>query len=413
MAMGGAINYPEGLQMPIFAMGGMTGPLTKINVEKGELLTDKNGKIVTEYKGGGMVPHPEEGIDERGTVPAQEGMFVITKRMADKYKKAMKNHDKLYADTIRNNIAFDKQKKEAAEEQAAMTAYDKFTAKYGGAVQRMYARGGSIPKYGRGGLNLNNPAFNNNNFSFNNPNSSFSGSMDFLGTPNSLNLDYSPMTMGQYRTGQTGSYMDYRNIPDTGIGYKGADTPPSDPNNFNYKDFMSQAIPYGVAASQVIEPLLQKPFKMNSQDYETPADLKARLLEGERGRREMRGAYANAKYNARQLGSSNVLAGLQAGSTAYQRSIADYEEALENKNRMIQSDVDRVNKTIQQSNLNQRMQMAMFNEQNKAARRNAIRQGLMNTAGTYYNQQANQMTKEGLSAAYPDYQFSWNKKKSS
>jgi len=127
----------------------------------------------------------------------------------------------------------------------------------------------------------------------------------------------------------------------------------------------------------------------------------------------MRGAYANAKYNARQLGGSNVFAGLQAGSTAYQRSIADYEEALENKNRMIQSDVDRVNKTIQQSNLNQRMQMAMFNEQNKAARRNAIRQGLMNTAGTYYNQQANQMTKEGLSAAYPDYQFSWNKKKSS
>jgi hypothetical protein len=48
-------------------------------------------------------------MDERGTVPAQEGMIVITKAKAESYKNAMKNNDKVYADSIRNNIAFDKE----------------------------------------------------------------------------------------------------------------------------------------------------------------------------------------------------------------------------------------------------------------------------------------------------------------
>ena len=423
-AMGGQVNYPQGLRknmgnMPIFAEGGMTDNLTQINVEKGELLTDKNGKIVTEYRGGGMVPHPEEGMDERGTVPAQEGMFVITKAKAESYKNAMKNNDKVYADSIRNNIAFDKARKEAKEEAAANAAYNKFAKKYGGAIQRMYAKGGMIPMYYdgagvTGGLNsvdwsnivINNPAFKNN-YSFDVPTTTFSGSMEFPNVPSSLNLDSSPMTMAEYR-GQTGSYMNPANIPNTGIGYKGSNTS-TPPPNFNLST-LKDALPYGVAASQVLEPLLQRPYRMDASKYETPTDLKWRELTGERGRRDMQGAYNLAKYNARQIGGSGILPALTSTAGRYFDSLAAYNEALENKNRLGQSEIDRANKAIQQANFAQRMQIDQFNEQNRAARRNAIRQGVMNLAGTYYNQDASQMTKQGLSAAYPDYVFPWSAK---
>jgi hypothetical protein len=113
--MGGPVNIPNGYQKNItFAMGGMTGATTDINVEKGELLVDpKTGKILTEYKGGGMVPHPKYGMDERGTVPAQEGKFVIPVKYrmgdmtyAEAYKKA--EFDPLLRKTIMNNTAYRK-----------------------------------------------------------------------------------------------------------------------------------------------------------------------------------------------------------------------------------------------------------------------------------------------------------------
>lgn len=475
-AMGGAINYPEGLQMPIFAMGGMTSQPTIINVEDGELLIDpKTNKILTKYLGGGMVRHPKYGQDIRGNVPVQTDdenpKFVIPVKYADKFVKARKNNDTLEMEMYKNNITIEKAKNEAkdaqiaaAEEQKANKAMNRMMAKYGGAIQRMYAKGGMVPMYdGGGGTPRYSDYFNFNDYSgygpilgqtygpsestpMTNPIpgiasylQGFQESMPMapMRTLNSIGAAVNPLSIAepQYQLMGAPEVSDaYKNVNKplrgegtypafysrlTGAGLtdpanagQTPETPPSDSNNFNYKDFMSQAIPYGVAASQVIEPLLQKPFSMKSSDYETPADLKWRELTGEAGRRTMLGAYMANKYNARQIGGSNTLAGLQAGSTAYQRALADYEEALENRNRMGQSEIDRANKAIQQGNLSQRMQMAMFNEQNRAARRNAIRQGLMNTAGTFYNQQANQMTKEGLSAAYPDYKFSWSKKKS-
>lgn len=179
-AMGGQVNYPEGLQMgdgsyvpmmnrpttdrmlsnrtanriPTFAMGGSTGNTIDINVEKGELLIDpKTGKILTEYRGGGMVPHPEEGIDERGTVSAQEGKFIIPKKYAERYKKA----DKLGRQSIEQRTIVEKAKKEAKEQQLAMLeeqkaakAMNRMVAKYGGAIQRMYANGGNVMKYALG-----------------------------------------------------------------------------------------------------------------------------------------------------------------------------------------------------------------------------------------------------------------------
>lgn len=147
-AMGGAVNAPN---MMKYDDGGMTqqGP-TQINVERGELLVDKDGRILTEYRGGGMVPHPSDGsMDDRGTVPAQEGQFVITKKLAPSYKSAMENNDKLYADAMRNNISFDKQRKEAKEQEQQARAQQMMMAKFGGMIGQ-YGYGGGIMKFDGG-----------------------------------------------------------------------------------------------------------------------------------------------------------------------------------------------------------------------------------------------------------------------
>lgn len=419
-AMGGQVNCPECYKKDItFAMGGIVGNPTEINVERGELLTDPKGKIVTEYKGGGMVPHPEEGMDDRGTVPAQEGMFVVTKAMAPKYKAAMKNNDKLYADAIRNNIAFRKEKKEAKEEAEASAAMNRMMAKYGGTIKRMYAKGGMINKYDGGswtGINNFLQGFGSN----------LSGSITTL---EPAAIEQGPGATGLPFTGTTPSHLNPNNFlnldPANNLSqppgrynlWNGDDL--TDINNpfkttktpYNFKEAASKSIPWIVAGSQVIEPLLQKPFSMKSQDYETPADLKWRELTGEAGRRDLEKAYAGAKYAMRNIGGSNALAALTSGSNNYYGQVAKYNENLENLNRQGQTGIDAQNKAIQQANMNQRMQIGMFNEQNRAARRNAIRQGLMNTAATYYNQDTSNMAKQGLSAAYPSYNFPWNKTK--
>jgi hypothetical protein len=159
-AMGGAVNAPNMLK---YADGGMAPPIdesmqgapqdngpTQINVEKGELLVNKDGKILTEYRANNMVPHPKDGsMDPRGTVPAQEGQFVITKRLAPDYKAAMENNDKLYATAMRNNIAFDKQRKEAKQQAQQETMEEMMRAKFGGMV-RGYGYGGGVMKYDGG-----------------------------------------------------------------------------------------------------------------------------------------------------------------------------------------------------------------------------------------------------------------------
>jgi hypothetical protein len=155
-----------------------------------------------------------------------------------------------------------------------------------------------------------------------------------------------------------------------------------------------------------LEASLQKPYSMKSQDYETPADLKWRELTGEAGRRDLGRAYAGAKYAARNIGGSNALAALTQGANQYYGQLAKYNENLENINRQGQSEIDVRNKTLQQANMNQRMQIAMFNEQNRAARRNAMREQFgKNLPASFYNQQSNQITMEALKAAYPDYNF--------
>jgi hypothetical protein len=458
MAMGGAVNYPEGLQMPIFAMGGMTGPLTKINVEKGELLTDKDGRIVTEYRGGGMVPHPEEGIDERGTVSAQEGQFVIPTKYAESYKAAMKNNDGLLAKAIRRRVVVEKAKNEAkdaqiamAEEQKAAKAMNRMAAKYGGAIQRMYAKGGMVPMYqGGGGTPRYSDYFNFNDYSgygpilgqtygpsestpMTNPIpgigsylQGFQESMPMapMRTLNSIGAAVNPLSIAepQYQLMGAPEVSDaYKNVNKplrgegtypafysrlTGAGLdKTADTSATANKSTGASMGNSQVDKYLMAAQflpaayNLGRGIFEKAWEPGS--YETPADLKWEDVAGEAGRRGMLGAYMANKYNARQIGGSNALAALQAGSTAYQRNVADYEEALENRNRMGRAEVARLNKAIQQSNMQMRMNRDYLAQQARERKAEMIGAGIGNIGQASGQLWQNKQMMDALRMAYP------------
>lgn len=147
MGYGGNIR-----KMPIFANGGTTVG----NVESNELLIDPYTygaggvpKVLADYKN--LPSHPKDGsIDDRGTVTLPVDKFIVTKKMRTMFDKAEQSNDGLLAAAVTNKVKFDKNKKEQAEMQAATTAYEKFMAKYGGTIQKMYACGGKT--YGCGGM---------------------------------------------------------------------------------------------------------------------------------------------------------------------------------------------------------------------------------------------------------------------
>ena len=94
----------------IFAKGGVV-PANFINIEKGELQIDPStGKIIREYdrinpETGGLYEKHSKGVDTKNNfVSAEEGTFIITKDKAKDYKKAIDTNDKLYQNSILQNI---------------------------------------------------------------------------------------------------------------------------------------------------------------------------------------------------------------------------------------------------------------------------------------------------------------------
>lgn len=186
-AMGGPINYPEGYQKNItFAMGGNVD-MTTGELEHGENLNvHRNGrwKTVTKYESGGMGRHNADGTPK----PAQEVGLPVGGSIASRlYQKeddlAEATNDTLHKEALHGKIItaksggyvrdsyanggpvnrelrfpgrieWTKRKKEAKEEAMAMK-------KYGGAIKRMFAKGGMVPMYDGGSTVLNTSAPSN------------------------------------------------------------------------------------------------------------------------------------------------------------------------------------------------------------------------------------------------------------
>jgi hypothetical protein len=192
-AMGGPVNYPEGYQKNItFAMGGNVD-MTTGELEHGENLNVyRNGrwKTVTKYESGGMGRHNADGTPK----PAQEVALPFGGSIASRlYQKeddlAEATNDTLHKEALHGKvitaksggyvgnsyanggpvngelrfpgrIEWTKRKKEAKEEAMAMK-------KYGGAIKRMFAKGGMVPMYDGGSTVLNTSA--PSNWSWGNP----------------------------------------------------------------------------------------------------------------------------------------------------------------------------------------------------------------------------------------------------
>jgi len=362
-AMGGAVNAPN---MMKYAQGGMT-PATEINVEKGELLVNKDGKILTEYKSNNMVPHPEGGgMDPRGTVPAQEGQFVITKRLSPSYKAAMTNNDKLYADAMRNNIAFDKQRKEAkqqAEEQLmaqkASKAYGRFMAKYGGYVPKMDGGSTVAPIFGEG---YNNPEAQQNEY---------------------LGLDIINKTNNNI-------------IP---TGQDGTPTPSwFARNQGDLKTIGGEALMYGPGIYNMARSF-GKPFQMNAADYQ----LKGRVNPYEEEYRPDYRTYNAAVANLNRMPNSGNLAARTNLFNAMQQQQDDarYKISLANAQRKMSA--QQANLGIEGQNLNTAMQLAQFNEQNRAAKRNMLGQGISDLSNIAQFEKTNAMTGNALGSIMQHY----------
>lgn len=107
-----------------FAKGGVV-PAELINIEKGELqINPETGKILREYdkinpETGGMYEEHSKGKDPKHNfVTAEPGTFIITKKTAKDYKKAIDNNDKLHQSTILQNINNAKTSKIKSEKMA-------------------------------------------------------------------------------------------------------------------------------------------------------------------------------------------------------------------------------------------------------------------------------------------------------
>jgi len=186
-AMGGPINYPEGYQKNItFAMGGNVD-MTTGELEHGENLNvHRNGrwKTVTKYESGGMGRHNADGTPKPNQDVALPFGGSIASRLYQKEDDlAEATNDTLHKEALHGKvimaksggyvrdsyanggpvngelrfpgrIEWTKRKKEAKEEAMAMK-------KYGGAIKRMFAKGGMVPMYNGGSTVLNTSAPSN------------------------------------------------------------------------------------------------------------------------------------------------------------------------------------------------------------------------------------------------------------
>jgi hypothetical protein len=201
-------------------------------------------------------------------------------------------------------------------------------------------------------------------------------------------------------TNQDNTYGDSRQ--DYGSTNSNYNPPPKqfDPNYFKLQRLLGYAAPIALGT----EALLQKPFQMNAADYQ----VQGRMKPYDEQYRPDYAPYNAAMYNLKNLPGSANLAARTNLYNAGTKNFADEKYRVNQGNLARKMSSDQANLGIEAANKNIAMQIAQFNEQNKAARRNAIREQGMNLFSIGYNQQANNMMKEQLSAAYPDHRFSWN-----
>jgi hypothetical protein len=351
-AMGGPINYPEGYQKNItFAMGGNVD-MTTGELEHGENLNvHRNGrwKTVTKYESGGMGRHNADGTPKPNQDVALPFGGSIASRLYQKEDDlAEATNDTLHKEALHGKvimaksggyvrdsyanggpvngelrfpgrIEWTKRKKEAKEEAMAMK-------KYGGAIKRMFAKGGMVPMY-NGGSTVMGP---------------------FLQDPTGNPVSVNPNAPAGYVPGT------YENITYGSFGQN------QDLSNFGkYAPYALQGLPIAWNLMQGVKKSTKVPGTLGNM----PTDLQAPKLSGEAGRRALAREGAAARYAWRQAGAQAGPATLTAMTNARMGRIADFEEGLRNTQAQMDYQAAAQRKAYEQFNAQQAMNRYMLQAQ--------------------------------------------------
>ena len=148
---------------------------------------------------------------------------------------------------------------------------------------------------------------------------------------------------------------------------------------------------YAPALYNIGRGLFEKPFQMNAEDYK----VKSKLNPYEEQYRPDYRAYNAALYSTRS--NPNLAARTELFNTA-QKGFADEKYRVNQANLARKMQADQFNIGLEGQNLNTAMQIAQFNEQNKAAKRNMLGQGFSDLSSGYQFEKGNQMTGNALAS---------------
>jgi hypothetical protein len=373
---------------------------TLINVEKNELEVNPDSlEIVKHFKN--KPNHPAYGIDEQGNTLATVGNVIIPKNMSDRYKKS----DTYQQKAMINNLKYKQALREGGVYQ------------YGGMIKK-YAEGSVVtgPRADAGFYNFNNPITppsTPNNVYGNFPRAdapdmntipsiqTSTRLANRLANPiskwntNTINkpLDYSYNVAGRQELDRDGNRVSVNPMAPTNYQAPGSEF--KQPMSMDrYGDAASKIGIYAPAAYNLIRGF-DKAYSMDSSKYMT-SDIQAPQMTGDAGRRDMLTAYNTGKYNINQLNTSGTLAALNNLNAGYIRGLGNYNEDLENRNKMLNFEASRSNQENQRNNNQLRMGLDQFNEQNREARQGLKATALTQGSEILQNERNNKMIAEAI-----------------
>lgn len=420
-----------GGNMSKFANGGYT----EINVEGNELMIDPSNpggggvpRIAANYQN--IPPHPEDGsLDMRGNVKAKIRNFVVPAWAKTKYETAAKTNDKLYADALMNNISRKKQQKEMEEATQQMYAeqemtngtpnpFEQFVAQYGGFVPA-YEMGGDIEMYGDGSevdkaraeledLKKRRAKLRR----------------DVKETWRSSDVDnWRSKFRKQWKDKDDSDDVDFRTRYKKDIknakqnlreAQEKANTPnPSAPGAgmFEQSTF-EKALPYAGPLIGLGYSLFQKPFTLNSKDYEVTDRVKAY----EDQYVPDYDLYNTAMYQMRKMAGASpaYLASAQGMYNRFAKGTAEEKRKVKEANQARKMAADVENLKIQQENAKTRMTIADYNEKMRSEQTNARLQTLIGETGLTamaMKARENKLMEGALMSRYPEFfgLEAWNK----
>lgn len=263
---------------------------------------------------------------------------------------------------------------------------------------------------------LNTPAMGSSlpqGWQLQNPSADDGWKLDANLSPARVDLSDGPMTLME-PLGPTGSQSAKGPVGSKRPGSQELMVSRRDPSDYLGQQYgmnpsvLGQIAPMIPALALGLEAALSKPYQVKASDYMVNERLKPEKISP--NYRPIYEAENRAAYDIAQMapGSGGYLAGRTALNANTKKVIADYKKALEDEYVKQKLGADQFNITKDLQNAQTKFAVDQFNEENKAARRTAMREQFgKNLPAAFFNQQYNNMGMQAIQAQYPFQQFNW------